>query len=199
MEKVTNLGLKESEGRNIIPEDVESGVSGGISQKKADEIYREKPETRGEEVAKLRKMAIDSVETAQIEKETVNENILPMGIDLPPGTPAIFQKLPEIFTQVKELIDSINGDVRGVKKLTSFFTRGYSKDVLELAEKGARKVLANDTKMAIYNKAFKEGGPNLAWEYVQESANNDFLDIVGGKITDRAIKKSIDFRGSSSE
>jgi len=191
---------KRPEGE-LTREDVESGRAGGISQEKADQIYRdtETSEAREENVAKLREDAIKAADTAQIANDAPAEFAPAQTSELPPGTPAVFQKLPGIHAQVKELMDSINGYVKGIKKFTSFFTRGYNKDVLELATKGANKIANDPKKMEIYGKAIEQGGPELAWEYVNRTSNENFLDVENGEIIDRAIKKSTEFRGSSFE
>lgn len=198
-----NIKKPEAE---ITREDVKEGRIGGISTEKADQIFKEVEtlEARDARIEELKK----DIETKAMPAETMvpgptgfkpKQEEEPATSELSPGTPVVFQRLPEISSHVTELMNSINGDVKGIKKLTSFFTKGYNKDVLELAEKGARKVLNNPTKMEIYRKALEQGGSKLAWEYVQESASNDYLDVVDGKIVEKSITKSNDFRGSSSE
>jgi hypothetical protein len=192
--KREDVETKMDESKEIAGEitpDTLSGATGGSRV--------ETQEAREENVTKLREDAIKAADTAQIANDAPAEFAPAQTSELPPGTPVVFQKLPGIHAQVKELMDSINGDVKGIKKFTSFFTRGYNKDVLELATKGANKIANDSKKMEIYGKAIEQGGPELAWEYVNRTSNENFLDVENGEIIDRAIKKSTEFRGSSFE
>lgn len=194
LEKVKRENIETDSTKEVAEEmtpDTLSGATGGSRV--------ETQEVREAKIAESREEVMKAVDTAQIANDAPAEFAPVQNSELPPGTPAVFQKLLEISAQVTELLNSINGDVKGIKKLTSFFTKGYNKDVLELAEKGARKVLSNPTKMEIYRKSLEQGGSKLAWEYVQESASNDYLDVVDGKIVEKSVTKSTDFRGSSSE
>jgi hypothetical protein len=104
-------------------------------------------------------------------------------MELPAGTPAVFNSLPEIAPFITELMEKINKgkEAKGLKKMFGGLSRGLANDNLEFATLGASKIIRN--RMDIYKKALEEGGPDLAWELVMAlGPNNNYVGIKDGKL-----------------
>ena len=175
----------ELEGEQL---STEKGHSGGISEEKAGVRTQEFNETL---IAEKRNEVNRVYKDTQPEITEVAE-VQPGGFE---GDLEIFNKFPEVHEHLTKLLNKISGEnQKGLNKVTSFFSRSYNNDVLELAIKGAKTVKG---KMEVYKEALEQGGPDLAWEYIQASGQNPYLYIEDGQIVKNSISRSTEFSGKS--
>ncbi len=188
---------KSEDGDKIVEKklSVEEGHSGGITEEKAGVDSRSFTETKVEVDEKVKKIKESTEKLYDNKTNSYLEDVVETKIGKFEGEWEIFNSFPEISKQVTDLANKISGEnQKGFKRVASFFSRGYNNDVLELAVKGARSV---KSKMEIYKKALAQGGPDLAWEYIKASGENNYLNIEDGQIVKNSISRSTEFAGKT--
>jgi hypothetical protein len=152
-----------------------------LEKEPMDKIIEQNPgtmsgRTGGEAVENAEKKGLIEEKANEIRnsyKNTDEEQPLPVmemaeNIEWADGTPEVLKKFPKVAEHINKAVKASKGG-----GMFGFATKGFAKDTLEFAVKGANKILGNPDKKLAYDNL----EPKDAWKFMLRLNNENYIHV----------------------